>query len=266
MQKIPSLLVGKEKSEMNTYFNVNYELDRKQVHQSIASVIEQGGKGYVCVADGVVMNTANRNKDYLDVVNGGMFAICDSGWVPLYLKSIYGIKYEQYCGADIFKDIVSSRKYRMIFAGTHQSTLDALQSELAKTMNPDVVNMKFVELPFRKVEEFNYPEIASMIEEDGADIIWVALGAPKQERFMNLLLPYLSKGVMLGVGAVFKFYSGQDESRCPEWIQKHHMEFLYRIWQDPKKQLKRCFWIIATLPRLYVEEWKRKQGKRSMVV
>ncbi len=242
---------------MHTYFNINYELDKRQVHQSIASVIDRREKAYICVADGVVMNTANRDKDYQNVVNGGLFAICDSGWVPLYLKSIYGIKYEQYCGAEIFKDIVSSGKYRMIFMGTSQKTLDALQKELM-VMNPNVKDMKFVELPFRDVEDFDYPEIAKMIEEDGAQIIWVALGAPKQERFMNRLLPYLKSGVMLGVGAVFKFYSGQEESRCPEWIQKHHLEFVYRIYQDPPKQLKRCFWIVATLPKLYLGEWKRK--------
>ena len=191
-----------------------------------------------------------------------MFAICDSSWVPLYLKSIYGVKYEQYCGSEIFKDIVSSRKYRMIFMGTHQTTLDALQQELM-TMNPDVANMKFVELPFIDVDGFDYQEIAQMIKEDGAKIIWVALGAPKQERFMNKLLPYLESGVMLGVGAVFKFYSGTDESRCPKWIQKNHLEFVYRIIQDPKKQLKRCFWIVATLPKLYLEEVKRKRSLKG---
>jgi N-acetylglucosaminyldiphosphoundecaprenol N-acetyl-beta-D-mannosaminyltransferase len=243
---------------MNTYFNINYEFDKAEVH----SQIEKVQKGYICVADGVVLNTANRNKEYLDVVNGGMFAICDSSWVPLYLKSIYGVKYEQYCGAEIFKDIVSSKKYRMIFMGTHQTTLDALQQELM-TMNPDVANMKFVELPFRDVDGFDYQEIAQMIKEDGAKIIWVALGAPKQERFMNKLLPYLESGVMLGVGAVFKFYSGTDESRCPKWIQKNHLEFVYRIIQDPKKQLKRCFWIVATLPKLYLEEVKRKRSLKG---
>jgi N-acetylglucosaminyldiphosphoundecaprenol N-acetyl-beta-D-mannosaminyltransferase len=243
---------------MNTYFNINYEFDKAEVH----SQIEKVQKGYICVADGVVLNTANRNKEYLDVVNGGMFAICDSSWVPLYLKSIYGVKYEQYCGSEIFKDIVSSRKYRMIFMGTHQTTLDALQQELM-TMNPDVANMKFVELPFRDVDGFDYQEIAQMIKEDGAKIIWVALGAPKQERFMNKLLPYLESGVMLGVGAVFKFYSGTDESRCPKWIQKNHLEFVYRIIQDPKKQLKRCFWIVATLPKLYLEEVKRKRSLKG---
>ena len=238
---------------MNTYFNINYEFDKAEVHRQI----EAAQKGYICVADGVVLNNANRDKEYLKVVNGGLFAICDSSWVPLYLKSIYGIKYEQYCGADIFKDIVSSRKYRMIFMGTNQKTLDGLQKEIM-AMNPDVKDMKFVELPFRDVEDFDYPGIAKMIEEDGAKIIWVALGAPKQERFMNRLLPYLKSGVMIAVGAAFKFYSGTDEKRCPQWIQKHHLEFVYRIYQDPKKQLKRCFWIVVTLPKLYCGEVVRK--------
>lgn len=239
---------------MNTYFNINYEFDKSEVHRQI----EATQKGYICVADGVVLNSAHRDKEYLDVINGGLFAICDSSWVPLYLKSIYGVQYDQYCGAQIFKDIVSSKKYRMIFMGTHQSTLDALQKKLVE-MNPEVVNMKFVELPFLEADEFDYQSIAHMIEEDGAKIIWVALGAPKQERFMNKLLPFLNRGVMIAVGAVFKFYSGQEEKRCPKWIQKNHLEFVYRICQDPKKQLKRCFWIIATLPRIYFEELKRKR-------
>jgi len=237
---------------MITYFNINYEFDKKEVHRRIGE--EQ--KGYICVADGVVMNTANRDPEYLKIVNGSLFSICDSSWVPVYLKSIYGVKYGQYCGAEIFKDIISSRNYRMIFMGTSQAILNGLRNELKK-MNPDVMGMQFVELPFRKVEDFDYPEIAKMIEDDGAKIIWVALGAPKQERFMNLLLPHLKQGVMLGVGAAFKFYSGTEESRCPAWMQKYHLEFVYRIMQDPKKQLKRCFWILWTLPRLYYGELKR---------
>ena len=69
---------------MNTYFNINYEFDKAEVHRQI----EAAQKGYICVADGVVMNTANRNPEYLKVVNGSLFSICDSSWVPVYLKSI----------------------------------------------------------------------------------------------------------------------------------------------------------------------------------
>ena len=146
----------------------------------------------------------------------------------------------------------------MIFMGTHQPTLDALQKELVE-MNPEVMDMKFVELPSLEVDDFDYQGIAHMIEEDGAKIIWVALGVPKQERFMNKLLPFLNKGVMIAVGAMFKFYSGQEEKRCSKWIQINHLEFVYRIWQDPKKQLKRCFGVVMTLPRIFFEELKRKR-------
>ena len=243
---------------MNTYFNINYEFDKQQVLRAI----EEAQKGYICVADGVVMNTANRNPEYLKVVNGSLFSICDSSWVPVYLKSIYGVKYKQYCGADIFKDIVSSCKYRMIFMGTSKSILEGLKKELTK-MNSDVEGMQFIELPFRNVEDFDYPDIAKIIDEDGAKIIWVALGAPKQECFMNYLLPHLSQGVAIGVGAAFKFYSGTEEKRCPSWMQKYHLEFLYRIMQAPQKQLKRCFWIIWSLPGLYYGEVKRKRAQKN---
>lgn len=98
--------------------------------------------------------------------------------------------------------------------GTSQAILDGLKANLEKE-NPDVAQMQFVELPFRKVEEFDYPEIARMVEADGADIIWVALGAPKQEIFMSRLKPYLHQGVMIAVGAAFKFFSGTEVSRAP---------------------------------------------------
>lgn len=246
---------------MDKYFNINYEFDKDAVHKAI----EGADKGYICVADGVVMTNANKDKTYLDVVNGSMFSICDSNWVPVYLKSIYGIKYEQYCGSDIFRDIVSSRKYRMLFLGTDRDTLDSLRGKL-QAMNPDVSGMSFVELPFRDVDGFDYPQIAKTIEEDGAKIVWVALGAPKQERFMNRLLPFLNGGVMIGVGAVFNFFSGRNESRCPEWMRRHHLEFIYRIYQNPRKQIKRCWMIASSLPRLYVEEYRRAKQIKNQTI
>ena len=130
---------------MNTYFNIRYEFDKTEVHNAIAHQIASGRADYICVADGVILNTVNRNEAYKKVVNDGMFSICDSSYVPLYLRLIYGKKYEQYCGSDIFQDIISEKKYRMAFLGTNQCTLDALQQNLIK-MNPAVKPMSFYEL------------------------------------------------------------------------------------------------------------------------
>lgn len=242
---------------MQTYFNINYEFDRERVHEAIAERLPEEGSDYICVADGVILNIANRLPEYLEVVNGGMFAICDSSYVPLYIKMIHGLKVGQYCGSEIFKDIISSRKYRMIFLGTQQNILDSLQQNL-KNFNPDVTDMKFVELPFRTYKEFDYEEIARMIEEDGADIVWVALGAPKQEFFMSMLKPHLRHGVMIAVGAAFKFYSSESVKRAPQWMVRHHLEFVHRICMEPKKQMFRCYHIVRTLPGLLFEEWRKK--------
>ncbi len=241
---------------MDYYFNIRYEFDSQRVHNAIAERLEAPGSDYICVADGVIMNTANRSRHYLDVVNGGMFSICDSSYVPLYIKMIHGVKVEQYCGSEIFTDIIASCKYRMIFLGTQQSILDGLKKNLQK-INPDVSGMKFIELPFCKVSDFDYHSIARTIEEDGADIIWVALGAPKQEYFMSLLKPHLGHGVMIAVGAAFKFFSGVDTKRAPEWMVRHHVEFVHRLTKEPRKQFRRCFNIVRTLPELLYEEWRR---------
>lgn len=240
---------------MENYFNIIYEFDHKQISKFIDDRLINPGSDYICVADGVILNTANRDAEYLKVVNGGMFSICDSSYVPLYIQWIYGKKFEQYCGSQIFKDIVASQRYRMIFLGTQQPILDGLGKNLQK-INPDVADMKFVELPFRMVDDFDYPAIAKMIEEDGADIVWVALGAPKQEFFMSRLKPYLSHGVMIAVGAAFKFYSGVDTNRAPKWMVDHHLEFIHRLTQEPKKQFRRCFDIIRTLPFILYKEWR----------
>lgn len=247
---------------MKTYFKIRYEFDHNLVHNSIAERLKAPGSDYICVADGVILNMANRNPKYLNVVNGGLLTICDSSYVPMYIKMIYGVKYRQYCGSEIFLDIVSSRKYRMIFLGTEQKILDGLKDELSK-INPDVEGMTFRELPFCNVKDFDYPAIAKMIEEDGADIVWVALGAPKQEYFMSYLKPHLHHGVMIAIGAAFKFFSGVSVKRAPGWMVKHHLEFVHRIAKEPKKQIRRCYHIVSTLPRLLYGEWRTKKRKRK---
>lgn len=86
---------------MEKYFNINYEFSPREVGRRIDEQLSKNESDYICVADGVILNNANRKPDYLKIVNGGMFAICDSGYVPLYIKWLYGKRYPQYCGSQI---------------------------------------------------------------------------------------------------------------------------------------------------------------------
>ena len=227
---------------MEKYFNINYEFSPQEVGRRIDEQLSKNESDYICVADGVILNNANRKPDYLKIVNGGMFAICDSGYVPLYIKWLYGKRYPQYCGSQIFKDLVSSQKYRMFFMGTNQRTLDGLKENL-KAMNPKVENMSFYELPFKAVDEFDYPAIAKMVNEDGADIIWVALGAPKQEIFMNTHIDELNGTLLCGLGGSLDVYAGVVE-RAPDFYVDHGLEWFYRLKKEPWRAKR-----MAALPK-----------------
>lgn len=241
---------------MAEYFHVNYEFSREKALGRIDEHCQNDVRAaYVCVVDGNILVQVHRDKEYREVVQGALFSICDSSWVPLYLQRIYGFKPKQYSGSDIFRDITGSRAYRMAFLGGSADVLNALQERLALD-NPGIRDMLFWELPFRAVAEFDYGSIAEKLNADRPDIIWVALGAPKQERFAAKLAPLLKHGVILPVGAVFNFFSGTGIRRAPDWMVRMHLEFLYRIFREPRKQMRRVRDILWFTPAILREERK----------
>lgn len=76
-------------------------------------------------------------------------------------------------------------------------------------------------------------EAISMMNETEADFIWVGLGAPKQELFMQAAKGR-TNGLMLGVGAAFDFLA-ETKKRAPEWMQHAKLEWLYRMMQEPSR-------------------------------
>lgn len=244
-------------NKVEKYFHINYEFDPAAAQERIAQQIAGEGTGYVCVADANILQQVHNDLGYRKVIDEAMFSICDSSWVPVFLKWIHGIERGQYCGSSIFRDVIEMKRYRQFFMGTSTNILQALKENLVK-IDPAIEDMTFYELPFCNVEDFDYPAIAEMVNRDNPDIIWVALGAPKQEVFMSKLKPYLRRGVQIAVGAAFKFYSGQEEARAPMWVRKSKLEFLYRIYSDPKKQFARCKQIVYSLPRILREERRRE--------
>jgi len=246
---------------MESFFDIKYEFVPTRILELLDEYVASGRVEYICGADGNILQMVHRDPSYREVVSGAAFSICDSSWVPMFLRRIYGINVSQYCGSQIFDDITSMCRYKQFFLGTSDDILNALKNNLV-AIDPSIENMTFQSLPFRKVEDFDYEKIAEAINQDAPDIIWVALGAPKQEIFMSKLKPYLSTGVMIGVGAVFNFRSGMGEKRAPQWMIKSHLEWLYRIFKSPAKQLKRCWRIITTYPAIYRDELKRRNNSR----
>lgn len=245
---------------MEKYFNIRYEFDQQLVLDTIDRLVEEGSKGYICVADGVTLAMSQNYRLLQDVLEHSVLNTCDSGWVPLYLKMIYGIERKQYSGTELFKDVTGKKKYSMFFMGTSNAILKPLREKLSE-VDERIADMSFVSLPFMPVEDFDYEGIAARINEEAPEVIWVSLGMPKQEIFMYKLLPLINQGVMIGVGAAFKFVSGlSGNKRAPKWMIKCKIEWVHRIFKEPKKQIGRCWLIIRTAPGILMKEYRKKKN------
>jgi N-acetylglucosaminyldiphosphoundecaprenol N-acetyl-beta-D-mannosaminyltransferase len=239
------------------YFNVRLEFDKRIVDEVIQNAIAQGTAGYVCFIESNNLTVANRNPEFLAVVNKALINTCDGSNLAKLSGFLHRKPLSPYIGADLFQKYIHMCKYRQYFLGNTQEVLDGLKNNVSKT-DPKIRNMHFETLPFCHVEDFGYPAIADKINADNPDIIWVSLGAPKQEFFMNRLLPYLKRGVMFGIGATFNFNAGTGNvRRAPRWMLAANLEWLYRACEEPRKNIPRYYHFLRALPHLIREEKKK---------
>lgn len=88
--------------------------------------------------------------------------------------------------------------------------------------------------PFRPLTPEEDSAIISEINESGADVVWVGLSTPKQERWMAAHVGKVEAPVMIGVGAAFDFHAGL-KSQAPGWMQKSGLEWLFRMITEPRR-------------------------------
>jgi N-acetylglucosaminyldiphosphoundecaprenol N-acetyl-beta-D-mannosaminyltransferase len=127
--------------------------------------------------------------------------------------------------------------YRHYFYGGAQGVAEKLSENLKKKY-PGLEVAGTCAPPFRPVTEQEDRNIVDMINSKKPDILWVGLGAPKQEIWMAAHLGRIHATAMIGVGAAFDFHSG-NVKWSPAWIRKLGLEWVYRLAQDPKRMWRR---------------------------
>lgn len=231
----------------------------------ITANLEELRGEYICVSNVHTTVMAYKDESYRKIQNEAAMALPDGK--PLSLVSrMRGFSHaDRVPGPDLMPRILElslEKRYKHYFYGSSQKTLDELKKRLeAQYKGLQIVGM--YSPPFREITEEEDNAIISQINESRPDFVWVALGAPKQERWMYAHKGKIN-GVMLGVGAAFDFLAGTVE-RAPEWMQNLCLEWLFRISQDPKRLLKRY---LSTNFSFIYYVWKENKTipKRKKVV
>ncbi len=238
-------------------FNIHLEFNREELFSAIERRISECKAGYVCVCDSSVLSRTYNEPEYREIINGAFVNSCDGSSICTMATKLYGGKLESVNGPEIFARY-THKSYRQVILGNTEAIVQMVRNKLHEE-GVDDSHIVHMQLPFCRVEEFDYKGIAEEINRQGYDIIWVSLGNPKQEIFMSKLQPYLNKGVMFGIGAALNFWVGDLA------LPKFHigpMRFIWftRLFQDPVRQIKMNWIVLKALPKLYMEEKKRVQG------
>jgi N-acetylglucosaminyldiphosphoundecaprenol N-acetyl-beta-D-mannosaminyltransferase len=134
-------------------------------------------------------------------------------------------------------------------------------AERMRNRFPGLEIVGVVEPPFGTLDELCTDEVAAEINAAHADVVWVGIGSPKQERWMARMRPRLEAPVLVGVGAAFDFHSGLVP-QAPAWMRRSGLEWLFRLATDPRRLWRRYLvdnpWFIAavTLQRLGIRRYE----------
>ena len=210
-----------------------------QTVQYIENNLEKLRGKYICVSNVHTTVMAHDNPAYRNVQNSAAIALPDGKPLSVVSRKRGYTEAERVTGPDLMGELFARENgLKHFFYGDKEETLQILQQKL-KEKYPDIQIAGMISPPFRSLSQEEEKAYIQQINDSGADIIWIGLGAPKQENWMYEHQGMLH-GVMIGVGAGFSYHAGLIK-RAPEWMQKMSLEWLYRLMQDPVRLFKRYF-------------------------
>ncbi len=217
----------------------------------IFNAIDSGQQGYVGVTGVHGVSEAQNDSKFKDILNN-TFINTPDGMPMVWYARLYGFeKVSRVYGPDLMLNICArsvDRKVKHFFYGGGEGVADLLKEKLEKKF-PGIEIVGTYTPPFRPLTNDEEIEVRNLINISGAHCVWVGLSTPKQEKFMSGFLNRFGanesgdsslKGpkVFFGVGAAFDFHAGLIP-QAPNWMQQSGLEWLYRLYKEPKRLWKR---------------------------
>lgn len=221
----------------------------------------------ICTVNPEFIMAAQKDREFMNVLNGADLCVSDGAgllWASRYLSKLVNSSTRQpmtpiqgrVTGVDLIwkmAEIAEKRGYSIYLLGAGPSVAEqtalglrtkypylkiAGVSEGVPKLQPDRTSVLDID-SFEK-------SLASKIYKLKPNILLVAYGAPKQDKFITKYKKELGVPVMMGVGGAFDFISGRLR-RAPKWMRTIHLEWLYRLILEPRR-LNRILTAVVKFP------------------
>ncbi len=216
--------------------------------------IGDGGRHYVCHLDARSILAARDDPAMAAAVAGAALAAPD-GMPLVWLGRARGHAVERVYGPDFMQALLArTRGRRHLLFGSDDATL----ARLVARFGADVATLR---PPHGAWDEAEDARLCDAVNRAAADVVWVGLGAPRQELWMARNRARLDAPLLVGVGAAFDFLAG-TKPQAPRLLRRAGLEWAFRLATEPRRLAPRY---LRTVPRFaglaLAEEWRRLMSR-----
>jgi N-acetylglucosaminyldiphosphoundecaprenol N-acetyl-beta-D-mannosaminyltransferase len=205
------------------------------------AMVSTRSKGYVAVAAVHTVMASREDAELRAAVRQASMVVPD-GRPLVWAMALLGHRLPDRVYGPTLMDLACERAARtgtrmFLYGGRNQGALAQLALNLRRR-HPGLQIVGGYSPPFRPLSDDEQASIAEEINRAKADVVWVGVGVPKQEKWMAAMRDRLDAPVLVGVGAAFDFHAGLVP-QAPDLIQRIGMEWAYRLLQEPRRLWKR---------------------------
>jgi N-acetylglucosaminyldiphosphoundecaprenol N-acetyl-beta-D-mannosaminyltransferase len=221
---------------------------------------------FVVTANVDFLVQARRDVELHRILLDAHLVLCD-GTPLVWASRLLGNPLpERVAGSDLAPRLIEAgarNNYRFFFLG---ASPEANEQAVARLMEqyPALNIAGHYAPPFKPLLEMDHEEIKRRVRAARPDVLFVAFGCPKQEKWIAMHYRSLGVPVTIGVGATIDFLAGRMK-RAPRWMQRTGTEWIFRMLQEPRRLFKRyvtdlrCFGS-TLLAQCWQMQWRRGRG------
>lgn len=195
--------------------------------------IQEQERTFVITANAEIIMLGHTNEEYKQILYKADLVLADgAGTVWGGRKLGYNIP-ERVAGYDLFVNLIATsvnNGAKAFFLGASPGIAAAAKLECEKRYP----GCKIVGVHDGYFKDTEIPDLLHEINQSGAKMLFLALGAPKQEQFIINYLDQLKPYLLMGIGGSFDVLAGKME-RAPQWMQDASLEWLFRLYKQPSR-------------------------------
>lgn len=218
-----------------------------EVLNLISDQVHKRLPAYICVANVHTTVLSQHDDELCKAQNESLLTIPDGMPLVWYARLIGNRRVERVTGPDLMikiLEISGQHGYSHYFYGDTKQVLTKLRTVISHRY-PGTEVKGMCSPPFRQLTENEISNTIDDINKLQPTFVWIALGGPKQEKWMAKVFPYIDSAIMVGVGAAFRFVIGEYK-HPPKLIQKCGLEGVF--WRTFKHPIDNGKWLCYLIP------------------